>query len=99
MEEAGKKESQFCFSSSEKHHQASGQSEETVLSDSDLEILSELIRLCRQFWCPILHFLLNYALTFNIYHADILFIDHVEGIKLFSPFLAANFQHLLTTTG
>lgn len=99
MEGQGKKESQFWFSSSEKRHQASGQSEETVLSDGDLEILSELIRLPRQFWCPIHHFLLNYALTFNIYHADILFIDHVEGIKLFPPFFAANFQHLLTTTG
>lgn len=44
MEGQGKKESQFWLSSSEKRHQASGQSEETVLSDSDLEILSELIR-------------------------------------------------------
>lgn len=55
-------------------------------ADSDLEFLSELIRLHRQFWRPIYHFLLNYALTFNIYHAHILFIDHVEGIKLFALF-------------
>lgn len=55
-------------------------------ADSDLEILSELITLHRQFWCPIYHFLLNYALAFNIYHTAILFIDHVEGIKLLPLF-------------
>lgn len=45
-----------------------------LTDDSDLEILSGLIRLCPDFGVLIHHFPLNYALTSNIYQTDMLWI-------------------------
>lgn len=45
------------------------------------------------FGVPIHHFLLNYALTFNIYQPDILFIDHIGG----KPFFFLHFTHKFLT--
>lgn len=53
MEEEEKAQFSALVHLSPRRDVRSGQREErTLLGDSDLEILSELIRLHRQFWCP-----------------------------------------------